>query len=125
MSDGTTVDGVDVDAVHGIVTSTPGVSGLGSGLPGAMTTYLPGRHVAGIRISEAAVDVEVAVSWDRPVTEVARDLQRRLAGVTGGRQVNVVIADLAMPDDDPAPSDPDPSGSAPAETVAAHTGETS
>ncbi len=120
MSDGTTVDGVDVDAVHGIVTSTPGVSGLGSGLPGAMTTYLPGRHLAGIRISDTAVDIEVAVSWDRPVTEVARDLQRRLAGVTGGRRVNVTVVDLATPDDASAPAGYDPT-----EIVAPHTGEIS
>ena len=97
------VDGVDVDAVHAVLGATPGVTRIGGSAPGSLTTYLPGRSVPGVRITPAAVEVEIVAGWERPVPAVARDVQQRLAGLVAGRAVHVTVTDLESPDPTPSP----------------------
>ena len=62
---GTVVDGVDIDAVHTAVSGCPGVAASAAASLAALTTYLPGRRVPGIRINPDSVELEVVAEWER------------------------------------------------------------
>lgn len=91
------IDGIDVDAVAAAVRSCPAVDDLDGGPLEGVATYLPGRRVAGIRISDSRVEVHVRGVWSVPVAEVARQIRSVLAGLTGGRVIDVVLSDIADP----------------------------
>lgn len=96
------VEGVDVDAVYAAVAECPGVAGLGSRLPGAIATYLPGRRVPGVRVTAELVELEVRTLWGSSAVRVAASIRSALAHVVVGRPVAVTIADIELPDE-PAP----------------------
>jgi hypothetical protein len=53
------IDGVDVDAVAAAVLACPGVAALDGGQYGEVASYLPGRKVAGVMVSDGRVKVQV------------------------------------------------------------------
>jgi hypothetical protein len=108
---GNVVDGVDVDAVYNAVVGCPGVAGLGSWLPGAIATYLPGRRVPGVRVSPGLVELEVRTLWGSSAVQVAASIRRALARVVSDRPVDVTISDIELPDEPPAIFAPPSSGS--------------
>ena len=55
------VYGIDVDAVAAAVRACPGVSGLDGGRYGDVTTYLPGRAVAGVVVGGGRVRPEARI----------------------------------------------------------------
>ena len=93
-----TVEGVNVDALAGLVGACPSVARLGSPRPGGTTTYLPGRRVAGLRISPDRIDVEVVARWGFSAADVAADIRRAAATVAPGRRVDLTIADVELPE---------------------------
>src|SRR4051794_8040575 len=101
----TLVDGVDVDAVREAALACPGVADLGSGSLGAAVTYLPGRRVAGLRVLDDAVEIEVRIRLDSAVgiglsgptaADVAGRIRRAVGPYTGGKRVDVVITDVVL-----------------------------
>ena len=105
---GAIVDGVDVDAVHTAVSDCPGVARVGGGSLAALTTYLPGRRIPGIRISPESVEIEVAVQWGATVADLSRDIHAAVAGLVSGRRVDVTIADIVLPGEDATQAPPVP-----------------
>jgi hypothetical protein len=93
------VYGVDVDAAAAAVQACPGVSGLDGGRYGEVTTYLPGRAVAGVVVGGGRVRVQVRSAWGVEAPVLAAAITAALAPVTGNRPVDVAIADI---DDPPA-----------------------
>jgi hypothetical protein len=91
------VDGVDVDAVAAAVRGCPAVDDLDGGPLGGVATYLPGRRVPGIRISESRVEVHVRGVWNVPVATVASQIRGALATLIGGRSIDIVLTDVADP----------------------------
>jgi hypothetical protein len=91
------VDGVDVDAVAAAVRSCPAVDDLDGGRLGEVATYLPGRRVPGIRISDDRIEVHVRGVWDQPVGQIADQIRSVLATLNGGRIIDVVLTDVAEP----------------------------
>ena len=66
------IDGVDVDAVAAAVAGCAGVAALAGGPFGEVTSYLPGRKVAGVAVGNDRVTVQVRAggefrhpSWPR------------------------------------------------------------
>ncbi|MEV8378529.1 hypothetical protein AB0P21_37670 [Kribbella sp. NPDC056861] len=62
----------------------PGVVGLHGGVFGEVATYLPGRRVAGIRITPERAEVHLTLVWGEPVratAEIVRDVVGELTGV--------------------------------------------
>jgi hypothetical protein len=51
------VEGVDVDALAAALGACPSVVRVGSGRPGAVATYLPGRRVTGVRLEADRIAV--------------------------------------------------------------------
>jgi hypothetical protein len=91
------IDGIDVDAVAAAVRSCPAVDDLDGGRLGEVATYLPGRRVPGIRISDDRIEVHVRGVWDQPVGLIADQIRSVLATLTGGRIIDVVLTDVAEP----------------------------
>lgn len=94
---GALVDGVDVDAVAAAVRGCPAVDDLDGGRIGEVATYLPGRRVSGIRISDDRIEVHVRGVWDQPVGLIADQIRGVLAALSGGRIIDVVLTDIAEP----------------------------
>jgi hypothetical protein len=81
------------------VLAHPDVAALSSGPYGSVTTYLPGRRVAGIALGEGdePARVSVVLRYGAPIQATAAALRQLVAGQTGARRVDVVITDLALP----------------------------
>jgi hypothetical protein len=102
------IDGVDVDAVAVVVQSCAGVSGLDGGQFGEVATYLPGRTVEGVVVSDGRVRVQVRSKWGIQVSSLATQITTALAPLTAPRPVDVVIADIDDPPSLPPPHEPRP-----------------
>ena len=96
------IDGIDVDAVAAVVLGCAGVAGLDGGRFGEMASYLPGRTVEGVVVSDGRVKVQIRARWGVAVPELAALIGTVLMPLTGSRPVDVAIADV---DDPPSPPD--------------------
>lgn len=85
------------DAVATAVAGCPLVAGLHGGRYGHIATYLPGRRVAGIRLTETELDIHVVARYPASVAEVADQVRAAVAPYAGGLPVTVVIEDLELP----------------------------
>jgi len=96
------VDGVDLDAVVAAVRGCAAVDDLCPGNWGGVVSYLPGRQVAGVRVTSDHVVISVRGRWGFPVSEMAAQVRAAVTGLVGPRRVDVVVADLAAADATPA-----------------------
>jgi hypothetical protein len=94
----TTVDKVDVDAIVAAALACPAVVELHGGGPHVVATYLPGRRVTGVRVDENTVLVSVVLAYG-PVASLAAEVRAAVAPHAGGRSVDVLVADVQLPDD--------------------------
>jgi hypothetical protein len=92
------VDGIDVDAVVAAARGCAAVDDLCPGPWGGVVSYLPGREMAGVRVSHDHVVISVRGRWGVPVSELAGQVRAAVTGLVGPRRVDVVVADLAEPD---------------------------
>ena len=92
------VDGVDLDAVAAAARGCAAVDDLCSGSWGGVVSYLPGREVAGVRVTHDHVVISVRGRWGVPVIELAGQVRAAVTGLVGPRRVDVVVADLAESD---------------------------
>jgi hypothetical protein len=92
------IDGVDLDAVAAAARSCAAVDDLCSGSWGGVVSYLPGREVAGVRVTRDHVVISVRGRWGIPVIELAGQVRAAVTGLAGPRRVDVVVADLAESD---------------------------
>jgi hypothetical protein len=91
------VDGVDVDAVAAAARGCAAVDDLCSGAWGGVVSYLPGRQVAGVRVTRDHVVISVRARWGIPVSELAAQIRTAVTSLVAPRRVDVVVADLAEP----------------------------
>jgi len=91
------VEGVNVDALAAAVRSCPAVDDLDGGPLGTVATYLPGRRVPGIRIGADRATIQVRGKWDVPIREPAGQVLAAVAPLTGGRTIDIFVADVAEP----------------------------
>jgi hypothetical protein len=89
------VDGVDLDAVAAAARSCAAVDDLCPGPWGGVVSYLPGRQVAGVRVTSDHVVISVRGRWGVPFAELARQVRSALAALVAPRRVDVVVADLS------------------------------
>lgn len=87
----------------------PAVVRLYPGRYGEVGTYLPGRRIAGVRVSVDGIEIHLVVRIGVPVHLVAAQVREAVRPVAGGLAVHIVVADLIDPAD-PAdlvdPADP-------------------
>lgn len=111
------VNGVDLDAVAAAVRACAGVDDLDGGPVNArLATYLPGRALDGLKVTDELVIVQIRGVWGIPVTTVAEQIRMAVAHLVLGRTVDIIVADLT-----PAPGyqpEPEPEPAAPTADVA-------
>lgn len=97
---------VDLDIVAAMVRACPGVDDLDGGPSNArLATYLPGRKINGLRLTDDVLTVQIRSVWGVPVTEVAAQIRQALANRTNGRQLDIIVADLSpAPGFEPSPT---------------------
>jgi len=89
--------GPDPESIALAVQSCPLVAGLHAGAFGEVASYLPGRRIRGVRVTVTAVEVHVVGRYPAPMDEIAAQVRRVLAPLTGSLPVHVVIEDVALP----------------------------
>ena len=87
-----------------LVQACPAVVALHGGPFGEVATYLPGRRVRGVRVTEEEVDIHVVGRYPATVTEIATQVRAALADHIGDRALHIRVEDLAVPGD-PVPDD--------------------
>lgn len=81
------------DTVAEAVTAVPGVASLHAGMFGEVGTYLPGRRVVGVRVTELSTDIHVCIFADAAVRETALRIRQAISGLVSG-PVNVTVEDV-------------------------------
>ena len=83
-----------VDPIVAAVLACPLVVGLHGGRYGQVATYLPGRRVTGIRITEDEVAIHLVACYPSAMDQVAAQVRSAVAPFTAGLAVHVTIEDL-------------------------------
>lgn len=110
-----TVSTPDPELIARTVLACPAVESLDSGGPGGPATYLPGRRIDGVSVSDSAVSVRVRMSWGTTVAAVDTQIRAVLLPIAGGRRVDITVGDIATPQDAAGSGDTDgPPGISPA-----------
>jgi hypothetical protein len=91
---------VDADLVASTALACPSVASLTGGAMGEVATYLPGRRVVGVRISDHEVEVHVRARWGAVLPDVGKEVRSALSRLAEGRSVSVYIDDVEAPSDD-------------------------
>lgn len=76
-----------------VVSAVTGVAGLHGGMFGEAATYLPGRRVSGIRMSEKGTEVHVTLIAGHSVRETADAIRTAVAPLAPGA-VHVTVEDV-------------------------------
>lgn len=74
----------------------PLVADLHSGAHGHVATYLPGRRVPGIVLTDTHVRVQITGRYPAPMPEIAHQVRAAAAPHAAGLPVWVAIEDLAL-----------------------------
>lgn len=90
------------DAVAAAVVGCPAVAALHEGgIAHRTATYLPGRRVDGVHIGENRIAVSVVGVQGIPVALLAEQVRAAVAGLAGGRAVDVHVADVRPLEEQP------------------------
>lgn len=84
------------DRLAAAVLATEGVAALHPGIFEEVATYLPGRRVQGIRVTDDGCEIHVVLDWAAPMWETASAVRRAAARLVEGA-VDVTVADVAEP----------------------------
>jgi len=98
----------DVDRIAAAVLACPLVAGLHGGRFGEAATYLPGRRVAGIRVTATEVFVHVTGRYPATVRQIGDAVQACAGTHTADLPLTVTVEDLDLPTVQPGPTPPSP-----------------
>lgn len=88
---------VDPDAVVAATVSCPSVAGMSAGKAAEVATYLPGRRVRGVRITEGEVELRVIARWGLFLPGIAEEVRAAVRPFVRGAPVSVYIDDIQDP----------------------------
>ena len=94
-----TVSTADPELIASTVLTCPAVDALAAGAPGGPATYLPGRRIDGVSVSDHTIAVQVRMSWGTTVSAVDRQIRAVLLPIAGGRRIDITVGDIAVPPD--------------------------
>lgn len=89
------------DAIAAAVRRCPAVADLDVGGPVQVATYLPGRRVDGVRVQDDRVGVSVVAAWGVPLIALADQVRAAVAPLAGRRRVDIHVADIQLPGEEP------------------------
>ena len=85
------------ERVLAAVLAVPDVRDVHAGVLGEVATYLPGRRVSGVRVSEEGdAEVHVVLEYGASIEEATAQVRTAVRGVLQGR-VDVTVEDVAAP----------------------------
>lgn len=87
-----------VDVLAAAVLGVEGVAALHGGMFGEAATYLPGRRVLGVQLTEHTAEVHLVVRYGRDVHAVAAAVRAVAAPLVPGGVVDVAVEDVAVED---------------------------
>lgn len=90
---------ISPDAVVERVAACPSVARISPGPAGEVATYLPGRRVPGVRMSDDTIEIHVVARWGVRVPDVAADVRAAIASIAAGCSVDVHVDDVEVPSD--------------------------
>jgi hypothetical protein len=90
-------DALDPDSIAAAARRCPAVADLHGGGPVQVATYLPGRRVDGVRVTDDRVLVSVVAAWGVPLVALTDQVRAAVAPLAGGRPVDVHVADVRLP----------------------------
>lgn len=85
------------DLVAAAVLAVDGVAGLHGGTFGEVASYLPGRRVEGIRLTDEITEVHLVLQWGAPVLATA-DAVRAVVAPLVRTPVDITVQDVVGPD---------------------------
>jgi hypothetical protein len=85
--------GVLAERIAAAVTAHPTVARLHGGPFNEIGTHLTGRRLIGVRVG-TRVEVGVVLRLERPVRAVVEELRGQVAGLVGGRPVDITVGDV-------------------------------
>ncbi|MGY5884647.1 hypothetical protein [Modestobacter lacusdianchii] len=100
------------DAIAAAAVRCPAVASLSSGGLRPVATYLPGRRVDGVRVDSGRVLVSVVAVQGVPIIVIADQVRQAVGPIVGGQLVDVHVADVQLPEEQPPALPPGPSGAA-------------
>jgi hypothetical protein len=85
------------EALAAAVAACTGVAALSGGTFGEVATYLEGRRITGVRMTDDVVEVHVVARWGTPMAVVAQQVRAACAPLAPDRRVDVSIDDVEIP----------------------------
>lgn len=92
----------EAEAVAAAVRSCPAVVDLAGGDFGEVATYLAGKRITGVRVTDDRIDVHLVGRYGIPIPALAAEVRTALAHLAGGRAVDIRVEDLGMAPSTPA-----------------------
>lgn len=85
--------GALAEAVSAAVLSVPDVHDLHGGAFGEVATYLPGRRVPGVRLTDDGVELHVVTRGANPLTVTVEQVRDAVRPLVSGR-IDVTVEDV-------------------------------
>jgi uncharacterized alkaline shock family protein YloU len=86
----------EAEAVAVAVQACPAVVDLTGGSFGEVATYLPGRRITGVRLTDDRIDVHLIGRYGVPVPILAAQVRTALTHLSRGRAIDIRVEDLGM-----------------------------
>ena len=90
-------DAPSADSVAERTVRCRSVARISSGPFGEVATYLPGRRVPGIRLTDHTIEVHVVARWGVRVSDLAAEVRAAVQPTAAGRSVDVHVDDVEIP----------------------------
>jgi hypothetical protein len=82
------------EAVAAAAASCSGVARLSRGMPVEVATYLPGKRIYGVRVSDRFIEVHIVAHIGTVLPEVASQVRRAVAPLAPDCRIDVFVDDL-------------------------------
>ena len=92
----------EADVIAATVRNCPSVVDLTGGRFGEVATYLPGKRITGVRLTDDRIEVHLVGRYGIPIPVLAAEIRAALTHVARGRAVDIRVEDLWVPPPAPA-----------------------
>lgn len=97
-----TAEDAEAEAVDATVRSCPAVVDLAGGDFGEVATYLPGRRITGVRVTDDRIDVHLVGRYGVPIPVLAAEVRTALTELASGRAVDIRVESVELTPQAPA-----------------------